>query len=280
MEDLQEFCRSNNLFGRILLGTEGINGGVSGSLEEVKKFKEFIVKNPLFANLTFREQSSGLEPYQKLVVQLRKEVVAFGEEVNLKNTAEHISPAKLKSWLDNDEDFILLDTRNEYEIKIGKFKNALGLPIDSFREFPDAVKKLTNLKDKKVVTYCTGGVRCEKASAFMKEHGFKNVFQLEGGIINFANQFPNEYFEGSCFVFDNRIASKISSVTLNTCSFCTSKTDEYINCHNLDYDKLFIACASCSKGMNGTCSVECKSAPRQRVGRGKQAKVFQDHVSA
>ncbi len=278
LNQLKVYCKEHNLKGRILISTEGINGGVSGTAEAVTAFKKYIRQNTLFTELTFREQPTQEIAYHNVVVRVRREVVDFGQPVNLGCVGKRIAPKVLKQWLDNKEDLVLLDARNEYETKVGRFKNAYTLPIETFRDFAQAAQQLFAVKEKKIVMYCTGGIRCEKSSAFLKQQGFKDVYQLEGGIINFTNQFPNTYFEGSCFVFDDRIVAPVGSKEpINACSFCPAKSDDYINCHNLDCDKLFIACASCQRKMAGTCSQECSIAPRQRDETIQQKNVRHHH---
>lgn len=258
-------CSALDLKGRILVGEEGINAGVSGKLQDIEKFKEKLKKNKLFNNLNFREHLVEENSYHKLVVRVRKEIVVLGEKVDLKKKAEYVSPKKLKKWIDNNEDILILDTRNNYESEIGKFKNAKILPIKTFREFPNELNKLEDLKDKKIVTYCTGGIRCEKATSLMKEKGFKNVFQLKGGIISYADEFPNQGFKGDVFVFDDRLnVSTGSDEKLGTCKICNNPCNDFIDCHNLDCDKLFICCFECRNKMDNTCCEECKNSNRLR----------------
>ncbi len=258
-DNLRLLCEELNLFGRILIGKEGINAGVSGKKENVDKFKLEICN--IFEGLTFREHDCEKNTYHKLVVRSRNEVVNFGKNVDLANSGKHIEPKKLKSMIDNDEDILLLDARNDYEFDIGKFKGAKTLPLKNFREFPEKSKDLD--KNKKIVMYCTGGIRCEKASAYLKEEGFKDVNQLQGGIINYLEQFNDGNFEGNLFVFDDRLVAYDNDAIAN-CYYCDLNSDEYINCHNMDCDKLFICCKNCQVEMNKTCSEECKIAPRQR----------------
>jgi len=277
MTYLRDKCNNLNILGRILIGKEGINGAVCGKVNNIEYFKNWIssdsLLNGLFSNLTFREQEEKSQVYHKLVTRIKDEIVALGVNVDLNKKGGHISPEKLKELLDNKEDIVLLDARNKYEAEVGKFKNAIILPIDNFRELPKAIEKnieLNKIKEergknnKKIVMYCTGGVRCEKSSALLKEKGFKEVYQLEGGIINYVNQFPNTHYEGSCYVFDDRKVSDVSSTIISKCNICDEKTSSYINCHNLDCDKLFICCMGCQKKLNKCCSEECKSSDRQR----------------
>ncbi len=266
-ESIRSFCREKGIFGRILIAQEGINAAVSGEVVAIEKLKDFVLSQALFEGVLFKDQETDQQTYHKLVVRVKLEIVAFGYPVDMKNRAEHVSPEQLKAWLDNKEDIVLLDARNNYEFKVGKFKGAQVLPIETFREFPKQIAKLKDKKDKKIVMYCTGGVRCEKSSAFLKEEGFKDVYQLEGGIINFINKFPNTYFEGGCFVFDDRIVSHVTEDTpISECEHCGEECEDYINCHNLDCDNLVISCEKCRVMYNKTCSQECMTAPRQRKG--------------
>jgi len=265
-EYLRGLCEGLNLFGRILIAEEGINAGVSGSVEEIEKFKQIIKTKRKFSDLTFRENASDKNSYHKLVVRVRPEIIAFGKKVNLRKKGKYLSPERFKKWLDREEDLVILDARNDYETKIGKFKNALILPIENFNEFTEAAEKiLVDKKDKKIIMYCTGGIRCEKSSAYLKEKGFKNVFQLKGGIINYVNEFPNTHFKGSCFVFDDRLSKNTGSdEVLSCCEICGASSDKYLDCHNMDCDKLFVCCEDCQKKMNKTCSEVCKNSGRHR----------------
>ena len=259
--ELFEMCKELHILGRILLAEEGINGAVCGLEEDIEKFKVFLGEH--FSGLTFREQIVLKQSYHKLVVRVRKEIVAFGKEVSCENTGKHLSPQGLQNLYDGGEDFVIIDARNAHEVEVGKFAGAVALPIKNFREFPEAIKKMGSLKEKKVVMYCTGGIRCEKASSYMKAEGFKDVYQLEGGIINYVSQFPEGYYEGACFVFDDRLTSYVEK-PISSCVFCGVACGEYTNCYNLDCDALFVCCVSCRVDMKNTCSSLCKDAPRQR----------------
>ena len=262
-----ELCESLNLKGRILIGEEGINGSVYGTKENIEKYKQKLRRNSLFSDLEFKEQETRKQAFSRLYVSVRKEIVHMGLAVDLKNTAPFLTPKELKEWLDNEEDIVLLDARNNYETRIGKFKNAITLGIKKFRDFPKKFNEIKNYKNKKIVTYCTGGIRCEKASAFLIENGFSNVWQLKGGILNFGKEFPDTYWEGKCFVFDERIAidlNKKNSGFLAGCELCGKKGEDYINCHNLDCDNLFTCCDECKIEFNASCSEECSKAPNRR----------------
>lgn len=262
-----ELCRSLDIKGRILIGKEGINGSVCGKKKDIEKYRQKLESDHLFSGMDFKEQNSQKKAFSKLYISVRKEIVHFGLEVNLKNTAEFISPKQLKEWLDNNEDIALVDMRNEYESKIGKFRNAVTLDIRNFRDLPKAIDEIKSIKGKKIVAYCTGGIRCEKASAFLKENGFNDVWQLRGGILNFGKEFPDTYWEGKCFVFDERIAidlNKNNNGPIAGCELCDKKAESYINCHNLDCDRLFSCCDECKINFNASCSDECSKSPKRR----------------
>lgn len=262
---IRGLCVSLNLKGRVLLGKEGINGGVSGESVDIEKFKTLLKKQKHLEDLTFREIDVEKNSYHKLVVKVRDEIVALGVKVDMNKKANYVSPQKLNEWIEKDKELVIVDARNNYEAKVGKFKNAVLLDIENFRELPEAIEKFDNLKDKKIVTYCTGGIRCEKVSAYMKEKGFKNVFQLKGGIIEYTNQFPGKYFEGKCFVFDDRLTDETgSSTVLSKCGICGSPADKYTDCYNMECDKLFVCCDECRIKMNNTCSIECKNSSKIR----------------
>jgi len=262
-----EFCLSLGLKGRILLGEEGINGSVYGDESTIIKYQNNLRKNPLFADIEFKDQEANKIAFRKMFVRIRKEIVHSGFYVDLGNTGKFLTPAQLKEILDKKEDVVLVDMRNDYESKIGKFRNAVTLPMRSFRELPKAVKEIENLKDKRIVVYCTGGIRCEKASAYLNEIGFKDVSQIKGGILKYGEEFPDTYWEGKCFVFDDRLAVKINKFNtepLTECTWCNKKCDDYVNCHNLNCDKLFVCCEECKEIHNNSCRHECEIAPKRR----------------
>ncbi|HLC51712.1 MAG TPA: rhodanese-related sulfurtransferase [Candidatus Nanoarchaeia archaeon] len=259
---LRSECQNLGLLGRVLIAKEGINGAVSGRIEKLEKFKLKLQQE--FPQLTFREQNSDKTTYHKLVVRVRDEICAFNSAVDVKNAGNHLSPEKLKKLYDQQENFFIIDARNNYEYEVGRFKDAIRLPIKNFREFAKGAEILEPLKEKKIVLYCTGGIRCEKASAFLKEQGFKDVNQLDGGIINYVNQFPeNNHWEGGLFVFDDRLVSDTGEA-ITSCKFCNNESKQYVNCHNLNCDKLFIACEHCLLKNNYSCSESCQKSSQRR----------------
>jgi UPF0176 protein len=218
-----------------------------------------LAKNKLFKNVKFKRNISDEHPFKKTIVRIREEIVTSRFNVNINKKCSYITPKQLKKSLDNNEDLILLDARNNYESKIGKFKNAITPNIETFREFKKIIPNLSKYKNKKIVMYCTGGVRCEKASALLKNNGFNNVMQIEGGILSYIEEFPDTYFEGRCFVFDNRLSIPTGNKTkdISICELCHVPSGRYINCLNIKCDKLFICCEDCDKIMNHSCSKKC-----------------------
>ncbi|MCY1519300.1 hypothetical protein D9M68_540500 [compost metagenome] len=201
-----------------------------------------------------------------------------------KKTGKHLEPTEFRDML-KEEDVVVLDVRSNYEHKLGRFKNAITLDIDNFRDFPDQIEKLAQYKDKKVMTYCTGGIKCEKASALLLHHGFNDVYQLHGGIIKYGKEAGGEDFEGKCYVFDNRIAvdvNRINPSILSTCYNCGKTTDKMINCANPECNEHFTQCDECGNALQGCCSEACTTHPRRRPydGTGYYVKVPQPVVKA
>jgi UPF0176 protein len=261
---LLEFCTSNNILGRILIGEEGINGAICGRFEVIEEFKNWIHLDSSFSDLTFRQHDFNEQAYHKLVVRVRKEIVHFGKDVDITKTGKYVMPDELNKMLDDHEEVVLIDARNDYEAKAGKFKGAIVFPIKTFREFPEKAKELGKFKQKKIIMYCTGGIRCEKASAYMKQIGFSDVSHLKGGIIDYLDKYPKSHFKGNCFVFDDRLVADTGGEPASECEICGTPTIVFINCHNLECDTLFICCEMCQKKMKKCCCTECKESPRQR----------------
>ncbi len=256
-----QISKTLGIRGKILVGTEGINGTVSGTQDQIDAFEAKIREDPRFSDLTFRQTPADRHPFKKMIVRVRPEIIHSSFNVSLETKGDYVTSESLKTMLDNREDIILLDARNDYESKIGKFKDAIAPDIKVFRQFQDVAKNIDLPKDKKIVMYCTGGVRCEKASAAMKKEGFTNVSQLHGGIIDYINKFPDTHFEGRCFVFDARLSipSGPKNSVITVCELCHNPAGDYINCAHKRCDKMFVVCQDCRKNMIGTCSKNCKN---------------------
>ena len=263
----QECCNRLGIKGKILVAGEGINGSVSGTAEQIGRYKKTLCGSRLFRSVAFKDTPSENHPYKKMIVRVRPEIVTFGKNVDLRNKGRHVTPRTLNSWIKNRET-VLVDVRNGYENKIGKFAGAVTLGIENFRNFPGAIELLKKYRNRKIVTYCTGGIRCEKASALLKEKGFKSVYQLQDGILNYSAQYPDAHFKGRCFVFDFRLSVPTGTrdEKLSRCELCHAPSHEYLNCVNNACDRLFISCGECRKGLGGACSKKCRiPASRKRA---------------
>ena len=207
-ENLLKQCQQFMLKGTILLSEEGINLNLSGWIENINAFKTYLVKDNCFADLSFRESYSDTISFKRLKVRIKKEIITMNYPgIHPEKTrAPSIMPEKLKQWLDEKRDLVLLDTRNEFEISFGTFNNAVNLHLQHFSEFPLAIKSLQC--EKPIVMFCTGGIRCEKAALAMLNQGFSEVYQLEGGILNYFSKMGGAHYQGKCFVFDERVALK------------------------------------------------------------------------
>lgn len=207
-EELTAACKSWNLKGTILLSTEGINLFVAGAAESIDRLLAKLRSIPGLESLEPKVSTSDKQPFNRMLVRVKKEIISFGmESIRPANyTSPKIAAAELKRWLDEGRPVTLLDTRNDYEVKLGTFKGAVIPNINTFREFPNAVRNLPEtLKDQPVVMFCTGGIRCEKAGPFMEMEGFRNIYQLDGGILKYFEECGGDHYEGECFVFDQRV---------------------------------------------------------------------------
>jgi len=205
----QQKCDELKLKGTMLISKNGINFSLAGTQQATDTIIAFLEEDNRFLNIPLKVTYSETQPFRRMKVRLKKEIISLGrKDINPRElTGERISPQDLKSLLDNKEDVLVLDTRNEYETRVGKFKNAIDLNLDTFRDFPEAIESLPEeYKDKQIVMYCTGGIRCEKASAVMMKAGFADVKQLEGGVLDYFKETGGAYWEGDCFVFDERVA--------------------------------------------------------------------------
>ncbi len=255
------FCKILGVFGKILIANEGINGSVSGTSEQTERYKEELRKDERFSDIVFKEESGLTHPFKKMFVRIKKEIIRFDRPVDLSKKGRYISPKEFLQLYENkdNEEIIILDTRNDYESRVGKFRGAVTPKIENFRDFPSVVEELADKKNVKIVTYCTGGIRCEKASAYLVEQGFTNVWQLEGGIITFVQQFPNTVWEGKCFVFDKRTMSDLNSDgrPITNCDGCSIECDLFRNCTNLKCNARIMLCIPCVERLQGCCSQKC-----------------------
>ena len=208
-QPFRDICSKLDLKGTILIANEGINFFLSGTQGSIDDYLAFIEEDARFQNIPLKISYSDYQPFRRMNVRLKKEIISIGLD-HIKpavKTGEEITPTDFKKLLDDGEDILVLDTRNDYEIRIGTFQTAMDLDIKTFRDFPRAVDEMDDdLKDKPVVMFCTGGIRCEKASTVMMDAGFSNVKQLKGGVLGYFEEVGGEHWNGDCFVFDRRVA--------------------------------------------------------------------------
>jgi len=224
---LRKRCIRWGLKGTILLSTEGINLFVAGERAAVNKLLKELQGIPALADLDVKESLSDYPPFNRMLVRIKREIIAFGAAGidPVHRPTPKLAPRTLKQWLDEGRPVTLLDARNDYEVRLGTFQNAIPIGIDHFREFPQAVERLpAELRERPVVMFCTGGIRCEKAGPFMQQRGFQSIFQLQGGILKYFEECGGEHYEGECFVFDQRVAldSHLRETATTQCYACQS----------------------------------------------------------
>jgi UPF0176 protein len=208
-EKLRVLCKELALRGTILLSQEGINLFVAGEPAAVRGLIEELQSDLEIGTLTVKASTSDYQPFSRMLVKIKKEIIAFGVSGidPVDQPAPKITAHELKSWLDSGKPCVLLDVRNDYEVELGTFENAVPIGVAHFRHFPEAVDKLPDeMKSAPLVMFCTGGIRCEKAGPYMQQQGFQNIFQLEGGILKYFEDCGQDHFQGECFVFDKRVA--------------------------------------------------------------------------
>lgn len=260
----KRLCEELGLKGRIIIATEGINATVGGSEYATDIYKKAMNEHPLFGGIDFKEADGSSEHFPRLRIVIKNEIVKLGidpQELKATEGATHLTPAQVHELLSQKpEDLVIIDTRNNYESRVGRFEGAVAPDTRYFRDFPTYIEENKELlKDKQVLMYCTGGVRCERASAFIKKTGLtKEVYQLEGGIHRYIEQFPQGYFRGSNYVFDARITQRVNDEILSACDICTTTpSDYYNNCKNARCNKQFLVCPSCLTAFQEACSPTC-----------------------
>jgi UPF0176 protein len=264
-DELYKNLEQLKVFGRIYIAGEGINAQLSVPQSNFEAFKNYLYSiDPLNGvRLNIAVDDDG-RSFWVLKIKVRDKIVADGIEdpsFSMNNRGKYINADDFNKLTD-DPDTIVIDMRNHYEYEVGHFEKAVEIPSDTFREqLPMAAGMMKEAKDKNIIMYCTGGIRCEKASAYMLHQGFKNVFHLEGGIINYANEVKEKRldnkFRGKNFVFDNRLGERITDEIISKCHQCGQPADIHVNCANEACHLLFIQCEDCQKKFDGCCSKEC-----------------------
>lgn len=277
------FFQEKDAKGRIYISHEGINGQMSASLEAAEAYMQWMRSDPRFEGIDFKIHRHHDHAFPRMTVKVRKQLVAMDESASPEQGGEHLSPEKWKKMLEErDEKTLLLDVRNDYEWEIGHFEGAELPRLEMFREFPEFARKLKNShspEETKVMMYCTGGIRCELYSALLKQEGFSQVYQLDGGVIKYGLEEGQKHWKGKLFVFDDRLAVPISekeeSEIISKCKQCGSPSDVYYNCANMDCNALFLSCAKCAEKFKGCCDAPCMESPRIRpYEKGAQPKPF------
>lgn len=266
------FFFERDVKGRIYISEEGINGQMSGSTCDALAYERWLTTRPSWKKMIFKKQEWEGNVFARMTVKYKKHLVAFGKDVTIENAGTHVSPEKWAEMLEKrDDDTIVIDTRNKYEWKVGHFEGSVLPNIDVFRSFPEYARNLRDKRDvkkTKVMMCCTGGIRCELYSSYMKEIGFENVFQLDGGLINYGNKMGARHYRGKVFVFDDRMVIPMdendTSSPIAECSICGTMCDTYHNCAHIDCNELFIACDGCFTSHKGCCSAECENSSRLR----------------
>lgn len=257
-----------DLKGRMIIANEGINGTFEGTAKQIELYVEKLLKDPRFSDVHIKRSSGNGTAFPKLSIKVRPEIVAthLGEDDvdPTKTTGKYIQAEELHEWIHSGKEFVIVDMRNDYEFNVGKFENSIFPDFNNFRDLKEKVSVLDNLKDKTIVTVCTGGVRCEKASGFLVKHGFKDVYQLYGGIVTYMEKYPGEDFQGSLYVFDSRLVMSFNMddpnrVIVGRCSVCNKPSENYINCTFNFCHRHFIACEECLKGETSMlCPMGCR----------------------
>lgn len=267
-EDQKFLCQKLNLKGRIIVSKEGINGTIEGKIADTEEYIALMHKVAEFKDLRFKKSRGTGNAFPKLSVRNRPEIVSLGKpDLNPnKITGKYIEADQLHAWFKEKKEFYIVDMRNDYEYLSGYFENSLFSGTHNFFDLPKAISKLSSLKDKTVVTVCTGGVRCEKASGLLLENGFKDVYQLKDGIQTYIEKYPNKYFKGKLYVFDNRLTLGFNidspeHVIVGRCRDCQKVCDSYVNCAYDICHFHYICCKDCKdQKLNlAFCKDECKA---------------------
>ncbi|HWB58441.1 MAG TPA: rhodanese-related sulfurtransferase [Chthoniobacteraceae bacterium] len=239
----RRLCETLALKGRLLIANEGINGTLAGDPGAIARYASALRGDSRFADIEIKTSPGDGGTFRRLSVKVRPEIVTLNDHGDLAPDRDnHLSPAEWKRAIEEEQGVVLVDVRNRYESAVGKFENAVACDIGNFRELPEQMAQLESLKGKKVLMYCTGGIRCEKASALFRSHGFDNVFQLHGGIMEYQREFGNTHWQGECFVFDERMTIRVEEglVQIGRCAHTGRSTNRFANCLHDPCHALFL----------------------------------------
>jgi len=259
----KELCAQLHLTGRIIIAHEGINGTVGGSEEAVQQYQEAMLNHPLFHDLDFKVNDGGAHYFPRMKIVIKEEIVRLGIDPTIVSAADagtYLTPQEAHDLISQKKDSLLLfDARNAYESAIGTFESAVTPPIENFRELPAYIDSHSELfKDKEVIMFCTGGVRCERATAYLKTKKVaQKVYHIKGGICKYVEEYPDGYFKGSNYVFDGRVTIPINSTIIGKCLFCSTPHNACSNCVNTKCNARIISCDTCAGEYYNTCSKRC-----------------------
>lgn len=253
----KELCNRLGLKGRVIVSKHGINGTLGGDIENLREYKREMNRSILFKGIMYKWSDGTGTDFPRLSIKVRDELVAFGAPDEIKVSehgviggGKHLKPEQVHKLVAERDDVIFFDGRNAYEAAVGKFKDAVVPETKTTRDFLDDLEsdKYNDIKDKPVVTYCTGGIRCEALSVLMKNRGFKEVYQIDGGIVKYGEKYGDEgLWEGALHIFDDRMTHRFSdkSVDIGECIHCGGKTSRYINCADKSCNRLVLVCEKC-----------------------------------
>lgn len=271
-EEHRTLCEQLGLRGRIIVAAEGINGTVSGTKAQTDAYVKALHADPRFADMPFKIDEATEHAFPKLKVKVKREIVNLNLSDDIDPnilSGKRLSPEQFYEAL-QDDDCIVIDGRNDYEYDIGHFRGAIRPDVKTFREFPDWIREnLQPYKHKKVLTYCTGGIRCEKLSGLLLREGFTDVSQLDGGIVTYGKhpEVQGKRYDGKCYVFDKRISVPVNQtedVVVGKCYHCGKPEDRYVNCANPECHLQHICCDACERKYRRSCSDACRAHPRNR----------------
>ncbi len=256
------------LKGRTIVASEGINATIEGTREAIDQYLEIFLSDDRFRDTHIKRSGGNGSAFSKTHVRHRKEIVALGLECDIdpnKQTGKRLSPEELHNWIESRKPFFIVDMRNAYEHQVGHFENSIMPPMDNFRDLPNFLESLAHLKDETVVTVCTGVVRCEKASGFLLQNGFTDVYQLDGGIVSYMEKYPNENFLGKLYVFDTRMIMGFftddpAHKVVGKCVVCDKPCERFTNCALDSCHRQLLACEPCQeeRGKDFLCPQGCK----------------------
>ncbi len=267
------FCEALGMRGRIIVAKEGINGTIEGTKENTEKYIAWMNTDRRFRNIHCKKSVGTGDCFPRLSVKVRNEIVSLHlHEQDLdpnEITGVHLKPEELQKWYETGKEFYIVDMRNDYELQVGKFDKTIFPGLKNFRDLKEKLSEIENLKNKTVLTVCTGGVRCEKASGFLKKEGFNDVYQLDGGMVTYMEKFPSQHFKGSLYVFDKRKTVTFDDPTtheiIGRCVKCDTASERYVNCAYPQCHEHMIVCESCDPNENASyCGERCKVLHEQK----------------